>query len=160
MRLKRPRVARQRFAQEVGLRFDGVDWLFGLIPGLFGYAAFVAWADVIVRALRGEDVSENWKTLVGSASYVGSRAMVSSTNVRASFALNEAVSETRQLLREAADEAEARDERMREFLRQAAADADARDRRAAEREDKLYRVAALTLMAAIVTLVVTIIISL
>lgn len=122
VRPKRRHVARQRFAREVGLRFDGVDWLFGLIPGLFGYAAFVAWADVIVRALRGEDASENWKTLVGSAGYIGSRAMVSSTNVHASFVLNEAISETRQLLREAAEEAEARDQRVREFLRQAAAE--------------------------------------
>lgn len=137
--------------------------LFGLIPGAAAYAAFVAWTDVIVRALKGEDASENWKTLVGSAAYMGSRAMVSSTNFRASVALNEAVAETGQSLREVAADAEARDERTREMLQRAVADAEAREKRAAEREGRLYKVtltmawvAGLTLLAAIVTLGVTI----
>ena len=154
----------KRFLQERGLYLDAYDVLFGLVPGLAGYAAFVAWADVIVRALRGEDTSENWRTFVGSAGYIGSRAMISSANARSNVALHDSVTEMRQLLREAAKDAEERDSRLRDLLREVAADAQAREQHAAQRDQRLYRVtfamavlAGLTLLSAIVTLVVTIV---
>jgi len=143
---------------------DGFDVLFGLFPGLTGYAAFVSWARVIVRALRGEAVIEDRRTTYATAAFIAARAISSGTHVRQSVALHESIRELRELLGEAAADAEAREKRLAETLEAAALDAEARERRAADRDKRLYKVnvamaslAGFTLLAAIVTLVVAIV---
>jgi hypothetical protein len=38
---------------------DPIDLFFGIFPAAASYAAFVTWASLIVRAIRGEDVKED-----------------------------------------------------------------------------------------------------
>jgi hypothetical protein len=123
--------------------FDGFDFFFGLVPWMAAYAAFVSWATVIVRAIRGEAVTEDWRAVVSTAAYIGARAMADATEVRESFALRGSVAE------------------LRELLRDAARDAEERDRRAAQRERRVYRItvamavlAGFTLLAAIGSVIV------
>jgi hypothetical protein len=113
---------------------------------------FVAWADVIVRAIRGEDSKENWKTLTSSAALIGFSALTSAAEVREFASLRGASVQMRGLVGDAATEAAQRDERAAE-----------RDRRAAKQQERMLLInkllvvlAALTLTAAIVTLAVTI----
>jgi hypothetical protein len=130
---------------------DSVDVWF-LSIALARYAAFVAWADVIVRAIRGEESKENWKTLTSSTALIGFSALTSAAEVREFAALRGAATEMRTLIDVAAAQAEQRDQRAAE-----------RDRRAAEQQERMLLInkllvilAALTLATALVTLAVTI----
>jgi len=145
-------MARNRITRLLGTaNVDSVDVWF-LTVALARYAAFVAWADVIVRAIRGEDSKENWKTLTSSAALIGFSALTSAAEVREFASLRGATVEMRSLVGDAAAQAELRDQR-----------ADERDGRAAEQQERMLRLnkraivlAAVTLAAAIVTLAVTI----
>lgn len=132
---------------------DSIDLWFGLLPWLTGYAAFVSWASLIVRAIRGEEVKEDWRLFVSSGAFIATRTVVAGARVREAAALRGAAVEMRELVREATEEAERRNQR-----------AEDRDHRESRRQARLYRLtvwlvvlAALTLAAAIVTLVVSII---
>jgi len=125
---------------------DPIDMVFGLLPGVTGYAAFVSWASLIVRGIRGEEAKEDWRTFVSSVAFISARALVSGTQVREAVALRSAAVEMRELTREAAEEAQRREQR------------------AAEQQERLTRLtkwlvglAAVTLIAAIVTLAVSIV---
>jgi hypothetical protein len=126
--------------------FDPFDLFFGIFPAAASYAAFVTWASLIVRAIRGEDVKRDWRVFVSTAAAMSAFALVSGTRVREAAALRGTAVEVHALVREAAEEAERR------------------DRRAAAQQDRLTRLtkwllalAALTLAAAVVTLVVAIV---
>jgi len=157
-------VLARRQLKRLGSYIDGFDVLFGLFPGLTGYAAFVSWARVIVRALRGEPVVEDRRTIYATAAFIAARAISSGAHVRQSVALRDSVVELRGLLGDAAADAEEREKRLSETLAIAAADAETREKRAADRDKRLYKVniamatlAGLTLLAAIVTLVVAVV---
>jgi len=125
---------------------DPIDLFFGIFPAAACYAAFVTWASLIVRAIRGEDVKEDWRVFVSTAAAMSAFTLVSGTRVRETRAMRGAAVEVRELVREAA------------------ADAQRREQRAAEQQDRLTRLtkwlvllAAVTLAAAIVTLVASIV---
>jgi hypothetical protein len=146
-------MARDRLLERLKVYLDPIDISFGILPGLTGCAAFSAWARVIVSAIRGEEVEEDWRFFVSTAAFIATRTLVSGTHVRETIALRSAAVEMRELVRDAAEEAQRRDQR-----------ADDRDRRDSERQERLYRLttwlvalAALTLAAAVVTLVVSIV---
>lgn len=124
---------------------DSLDVFLLLVAGA-GYATFVSWASLIVRAIRGENVKEDWRVLVSSAAVMSAFALVSGTRIRETAALRAAAVETRELVREASE------------------DAGRREQRAAEQQGRLTRLtkwlvllAAVTLAAATVTLVVSIV---
>lgn len=151
----------RRLASWVGVDiFDA----FGLALWMAGYSAFVSWLDLIVRAVRGESVEQDRKATYATAAFIGARVVYSATHTRETVGLHNSVVELRGLLSDAADDAHARDDRMRDLLRQVAADAEARDQRADEREERLYKLTRLmavvtvgTLLTATVTLVITIV---
>lgn len=125
---------------------DGFDVVFGLLPWLAGYGTFVIWARVIVGAIRGEEVSHSWSTDAITALFIAAGSLASAARVRAGVALHDSVAELREAAQEASEEAERR------------------DARAAARDAQLYRVtvkmawvAGLTLAAAILTLIVTLV---
>lgn len=133
-------------------KIDAVDVWFGLVPAFALYAAFVSWANVIVRAIRGEEAKEDWRTFLSTGVLIGAWTLTSGAKVREMASLRGAAVEMRGLVHEATMQSELRD-------RQAAE----RDRRASEREGRilsltrwLVLLAGLTLAAAIVTLVVAI----
>jgi len=130
---------------------DFVDVWF-VLQAATGYAAFVSWAEVIVRAIRGEASQENWKTRSSSAALIAFWACTSAVRLRAAASLRGAAVEMHGLVDEAAKQAELRDQRATE-----------RDRQSAEQQARMLvftrwmaALAALTLAAAIVTLAVTI----
>jgi|HubBroStandDraft_6_1064221.scaffolds.fasta_scaffold05284_9 hypothetical protein len=125
---------------------DSTDLLFGIFPAAAIYAAFVTWAPLIVRANRGEEVKEDWRLFASTAAAMSAFTLISGTRVREARAVRGAAIEVRELVRVATE------------------DAERRDRRAAEQQDRLawltrwlVALAALTLAAAVVTLVVAII---
>jgi hypothetical protein len=142
----------QRIRQWLSVNVDAVDvWTVSLACAR--YAAFVAWADVIVRAIRGEATKENWKTLSSSAALIGLSALQSGAEIRELASLRDAAVEMRHLVDDAAAQAEVRD-------RSAAG----RDRETANQQERMLRLtkrlvvlAALTLAAAFVTLVVEVV---
>ncbi len=145
-------MVRARIIERLKMYLDPIDLWFGLLPNMTGYAAFVSWGSLIVRAIRGEEAKENWRTFVSAGAFIAARTLVSGTHVRETAALRSAAVEMRELVREATEEAQQRNQR-----------ADEQDRRDSERQDRLYRLtkwlvalAALTLASAIVTLVVSI----
>jgi hypothetical protein len=71
----------QRILRWLKSNVDGVDAL-TLSLSLAHYAAFVAWVDVIVRAIRGEDSKENWRTFSSSGVLIGLSALRSGTEIR------------------------------------------------------------------------------
>ena len=126
--------------------FDGFDLVVGFLPWFAGYVAFVVWARLIVRAIRGEEVVQEWTTDVATALFIAAGALVSAARVRNSVSIHGTVVEARELLRDTK------------------ADADRRSESAAVRDDKMYRlttrmawVAGLTLAAAVVTLAVAVV---
>lgn len=146
-------MARKRFPQRLQANIDAVDVWFGLVPGLVGYAAFVSWANVIVRAIRGEEAKENWKTFMSTGVLVGIWTLTSGVRVREMASLRGAAVEMRGLGHEAAVQSEIRDQRAVE-----------RDRHASRQQARmlsltkwLVALAGLTLAAAIVTLMVAIV---
>jgi hypothetical protein len=125
---------------------DSIDLFFGIFPAAAGFAAFVSWASLIVRVLRGEEVKEDWRVVVSTGAAMSAFALVSATRVRELATQRAATVE------------------MRELVREASEDAQCREQRAAEQQDRLTRftkwlvlLAAVTLAAAIVTLVVSIV---
>ncbi len=127
--------------------FDAVDvWTMALTAAR--YAGFVAWTDVIVRAIRGEEAKENWKTSSSTAVLLGLSALQSGAEIREFASLRGAAVEMRHLVDDAAKQAELRDHHAAE-----------RDRRAEEQQarmlllnKRMVAVAALTLAVAVVTL--------
>jgi hypothetical protein len=124
-------------------------WFFSL--AIVRYAAFVAWAEVIVRAVRGEDAEDNWKTLTSSAALITFSTLTSAAEGREFAAIRGSTVEMRQLVDDAGARAGVRDQLATE-----------RDRRAAEQQERMLRFtkwlvgfAVLTLAAAIATLVAT-----
>lgn len=131
--------------------FDGVDiWTMSLTAAR--YAAFVAWADVIVRAIRGEDSKENWKTFSSTTVLMGLSALQSGSEIRQLASLRDAAVEMRHLVDDATKQAELRDQQAAERNRQS----EAQQTRLLRLTKWLVALAALTLAAAIVTLAVTI----
>lgn len=125
-------------------------WFFSLT--IVRYAAFVAWADMIVRAVRGEEAKENWKTLTSTAGLITFSTLTSAAEAKELAALRGAAVEMRRLVDDAADQAELRDQRAAE-----------RDRRAAEQQERILllnkravALAALSLVVAIVASVVAV----
>lgn len=130
---------------------DAID-VFFLLTAATGYAAFVSWASLIVRAIRGEEVDEDWRVFVSTGASMAAFTLVAGARARETAALRGAAVEMRGLVSDAAEDAQRRDQR--------AADRDVRDSR---RQDRLYTLtkwlvalAALTVAAAVVTLVVSI----
>lgn len=98
--------------------------------------------------------------LFATAAYIATRSLVAATEVRESVALRQAVGGTRQAV---SDTRQAISD-TRELIHDMAREAETRDQRAARRQDQLFKVtltmawvAGLTLLAAIVTLLVTIV---
>jgi hypothetical protein len=130
---------------------DGVDAL-TLSLAVARYAAFVAWAEVIVRAIRGEDSEENWKTFSSSVVLISLSALQSGAEIREFASLRGAAVEMRGLVHDAAAQADLRERRAIE-----------RDRQSRKQQATMLLInkgmivlAALTLSAAIVTLAVTV----
>jgi len=124
---------------------DGFEIL-AVASRLTGYMAFVSWANLIVRAVKGEAVEDGWRVWLSSAAYVGTSAFLAAMQLRAGVGTHATTAEARGM------------------MRQAATDAEQREQRDAARDGRLYRVntamailAGVTLAAAIVTLVVTLV---
>jgi hypothetical protein len=115
---------------------DSTDLFFGIFPAAASYAAFVTWASLIVRAIRGEDVEEDWRVFVSTAAAMSAFAFVSGTRVREAAALRGTAVEVRELVREAEQQ-----DRLTRLTK------------------RLVLLAALTLAAAVVTLVVAIVLA-
>jgi hypothetical protein len=125
---------------------DAVDVVYGLVPGFAAYAAFVSWASSIVRAIRGEEVEEDWRTFVSSGALIAAFTLVSGARAREIASLRGAAVEVHAVARQAAADAKLREERTAES-----------DRRLTRLTKRLVLLAALTLAAAFVTLVVSIV---
>ncbi len=134
------------FVRRLKASVDAIDVFYGLVPAGAAYAAFVTWASVIVRAIRGEEVEPGWRLSASTAVLMASFTLLSGTRVRENAALRGAAVEMRAVVHEAAQEAKLREER--------AAD---RDRHLTTLTKWLVLLAALTLGAAVVTLVVSVI---
>lgn len=129
---------------------DGVDAL-TLSLAVARYAAFVAWAEVIVRAIRGEDSKENWKTFSSSVVLIGLSALQAGAEIREFASLRGATVEMRSLVHDAAEQAALREQRAAK-----------RDRQSAKQQSTTLMInkgmivlAGLTLTVAIVTLAIT-----
>lgn len=146
-------MAEKRFLQRLTENIDAVDMWFGFIPALILYAAFVSWADVIVRAIRGEAARENWRTRIATGALIAIWTITSGARVREMASLRGAAVEMRGLVDDATAQAEVRDQRAAE-----------RDRLASQQQMRilsltkwLVALAGLTLAAAIITLVIAVI---
>ncbi len=131
---------------------DPIDMWFVLL-NMAGYAAFVTWAELIVRAIRGEQAEEGWRLWSSTAALIAARTLLSGARVRETATLRAATVELRGLVGEAAVSEWLRNERE-----------EARHTQEPELRSGLYRLtkrlvvlAALTLAAAVVTLVVAIV---
>ncbi len=145
-------MTQNRLPRWLKANIDAVD-IWTVCLAFARYAAFVAWADVIVRAIRGEEAEENWKTFSSSAILIGLSALQSGTEIREFASLRGAAVEMRHLVDDAAKQAELRDQHAAE-----------RDRRAEEQQERalllnkrMVALASLTLVAAIVTLAVALV---
>jgi hypothetical protein len=146
-------MAEKRLLRRLKANVDAVDVWFGLVPGMVGYAAFISWANVIVRAIRGEEAKENWRTFMSTGALIGIWTLTSGARVREMASLRGAAVEMRGLAHEAAAQSEIRDQQAAE-----------RDRHASRQQAHmlsltkwLVALAGLTLAAAIVTLMVSIV---
>lgn len=144
-------MAENRFLRGLKANVDAVDVLFVLM-GSAGHAAFVSWANVIVRAIRGEEAKENWRTFASSGVLVGMWALTSGARVREMASLRGAAVEMRGLVHDASAQSELRNQQAAK-----------RDFHASQQQAHmlsltrwLVALAGLTLAAAIVTLVVAI----
>ena len=99
-----------------------------------------------MRAIRGEEVKEDWRVFVSTAAAMSAFALVSGTRVREAAALRSTAVEVHKLVRASAEDAERWDQRA----------AEQQDRLSALTK-RLVLLAALTLAAAVVTLVVAIV---
>jgi hypothetical protein len=125
---------------------DSIDFFYGIFPFAAGYAAFVTWTPLVVRAIRGEEVKEGWRLYTATAASMAAYTLKSGAQIRQAEALRAAVANLREVQREAAEDAKQRDER-------AAAQQDRLNRLT----QRLVVIAAVTLAASIVTLVVAIV---
>jgi len=132
---------------------DSFDVVFGVLPAAASYAAFVTWASLIVRALRGEDVKEDWRTFVASGALLGAYGMKSATQVREMVALRGATADVRRLAMLANEEAHRRDQRAADQARRE----DERQESLERLTKRLVLIASLTLAVAVVALVVSLI---
>jgi hypothetical protein len=134
-------------AQRPKANVDSLDGFLLVVAGV-GYAAFATWTSLIVRAIRGEEVKEDWRVVVSTAGLMTAFTVLAGTRIREIAAMRGAAVETRALVLEAAE------------------DAQRRDQRAVEQQDRLnaltkrlVMLAALTLAAAVVTLVVSVVLA-
>jgi hypothetical protein len=146
-----PTTPEKRFRLRLPAYLDGIDLLF-FFAGLARYATFVSWANVIVRAIRGEEAKENCRTLASTGLFLGTWVLTSSAKVREMASLRGAAVEMRGLVHEATLQSELRDRQASE-----------RDQRASRQEARMLSLtkwllflAGLTLVAAIATLVMAI----
>jgi hypothetical protein len=124
---------------------DGVD--VGLLAfALSGFAASISWVDKIVRANRGEDVREDWRTTSSTAAFIAFWVLTTGARVRQTEALRSAAVEMRGVMREAAEQADLRDKRAAE-----------RDRQAAKQQERMLRSTKLLVAFAVLTLAATIV---
>ncbi len=124
---------------------DGVD--VGLLAfALSGFAASISWVDKIVRANRGENVKEDWRTTSSTAAFIAFWVLTTGARVRQTEALRSAAVEMRGVMREAAEQADLRDERAAE-----------RDRQAAKQQERMLRSTKLLVAFAVLTLAATIV---
>jgi len=144
-------MAENRFLRRLKANVDPVDVWFGL-GALARYAAFVSWANVIVRAIRGEEAKENWKTVTSTGVLIGIWTLTSGARVREMASLRGAAVEMRGLVHDASAQSELRNQEAAE-----------RDYHASQQQAHmlsltrwLVALAGLTLAAAIVTLMVAI----
>jgi hypothetical protein len=124
---------------------DSTEIYFGMLPASAFYAAFVTWASLLVRAIRGEDVEPDWRVYASTAAAMATYTITSATRVRETAALRGAAVEMRAVVHQAAEDAKLREQRAAES-----------DRRLTRLTKRLVLLAALTLAAAFVTLVVSI----
>jgi hypothetical protein len=127
---------------------DPIEFVFGTLPFILGGLTFMAWASVLVRKIRGEEVRdrEEWGLTVLSVLFFFARSLMSRLYAQGAFDLHRTVVEMRAVTGEAAEDARQRDERSATL------------QKGLNRLTKLLVwLAALTLGAAAVTLVVTII---
>lgn len=141
----------KRTLKSLKANLDAVDILF-LLRGVIGYAAFVSWAEVIVRAIRGEASKENWKTFASSGLLLGFWTLTSGARVREMASLRGAAVELRGLARDAAEQSELREKQAAERD-----DAASRQQRVMLSLTKwLVALAVLTLAVAVTAIVVAI----
>jgi hypothetical protein len=126
---------------------DSVD-LFFLLVASVGYAAFATWTPLIVRTIRGEEVEEDWRVRASTVGVMAAFTLVSGSRMRETAAMRGATVETRELVREAAVDAQRRDRRVAE-----------EQDRLATMTKRLVLLAALTLATAVVTLAVSIVLA-
>jgi hypothetical protein len=107
-------MSRARIVQRLKPDIDPIDMWFGLLPNLAGYAAFVTWADFIVRAIRGERPKEGWRLFASTGAFIAIRTLLSGTHVREAAALRGAAVEMRGLVHDAAEAARLREQRAEE----------------------------------------------
>jgi hypothetical protein len=125
--------------------FDGID--VGLLAfALSGFAASISWVDKIVRANRGEDVKEDWRTTSSTAAFIAFWVLTTGARIRQTEALRSAAVEMRGVVREAAEQAELRDERAAE-----------RDRQAVKQQERMLRSTKLLVAFAVLTLAATVV---
>jgi hypothetical protein len=93
-------MTQKRLPRHLKADIGAVDVWFGLAPGLIAYAALISWAEVIVRALKGEEAKDNWKTRSSSAVLIGIWTITSGARVRDMASLRGAAVEMRGLVRD------------------------------------------------------------
>jgi hypothetical protein len=126
--------------------------LWFVLHAFASFTAFFTWQDEIVRAIKGEEAKDEWKTNMPTSLLIVFWTLTSAGRAKEIASLREAAVEMRGIAHDATEQAELREQRAAE-----------RDRRAAEQQERmlLYNkraiiLATLTLTAAIVTLAVAI----
>jgi len=138
-------MTRERVLGWLKANVDSVEMWF-LALAMSGFAASISWIDKIVRANRGEDVKEDWRTTSSTAAFITFWVLTTGARVRQTEALRGAAVELRGLVQDAAAQAELRDQRAAE-----------RDRRAGEQQERMLRSTKLLVAFAVLTLVATIV---
>ncbi len=111
---------------------------------LAGYLAFVSWANLIVRAIKGEAVEEDWRVWLTSAFYIATSGFRAAVELRSGVGTHAASVEARAI------------------MCQAATDASEREQRDTARDERLFRInaamavlAGVTLTVAVTSLIIT-----
>lgn len=126
--------------------------MFWLRARLARYAAFISWANVIVRAIRGEEAREDWKTFASTGFLIGVWTLTTGAKVREMATLRGAAVEMRGLMDEANLQFGLRDRQAAERYKRASM----QEARMLSLTKWLVALAVLTLAAAIITLVVAV----
>jgi hypothetical protein len=132
--------------QRLAKYIDSIDFFYGIFPFAAGYMAFVTWTPLIVRAIRGEEVEEGWRLYTATSASMAAYTLKSGAQIRQAEALRATVAELREAQHEAAEDARQRDQR-------AAAEQDRLNRLT----QRLVVLAALTLTASLVAVVIAIV---